>query len=146
MPVVSSKTEMQSNLYRPNLGRKIPLLLAFLVLALTIFAVIVQPGGEFFSYVWRVTMPVVSAIVILALLLVARPHLKISKEELIVVNMFNRRHLKWSQILAVRFAKDAPWASLDLADGTRLNLMAVQNSDGQRARMLAVELANRCSE
>lgn len=90
-------------------------------------------------------MPVVSAIVILVLLLVSRPRLEIGEKGLRVVNILNERRLDWNQIVAVRFAKDAPWASLDLTDGTRLNLMAVQNSDGPRARAIAVEIANRCS-
>ncbi|OIQ79682.1 hypothetical protein GALL_385810 [mine drainage metagenome] len=131
--------------YRPNLGRKIPLALALVVLLLTVGAAAFQSGGALFSYVWRVSMPVVSAIVILVLLLVARPSLKLSDEGLVVVNILRSQKLEWSQILAVRFAKDAPWASLDLADGTRLNLMAVQNSDGPRARAMAIEIANRSS-
>lgn len=110
---------------------------------LTLFGAVALPGGALFSYVWRVSMPAVSAIVILVLLLVARPRLEISDAGLIVVNIFQRHRLEWNQILAVRFARDAPWASLDLADGTRLNLMAIQNSDGARAREMAIELANR---
>lgn len=131
--------------YRPNLGRKIPLALASVVLVLTVGAAISLSGGALFSYVWRVSMPVVSAIVILVLLLVARPSLKLSDEGLVVVNILRSQKLEWSQILAVRFAKDAPWASLDLADGTKLNLMAIQNADGPRARAMAIEIANRSS-
>jgi len=133
---------MAAKVFRPNLGRKVPLSLAVVVFALTIAALLIEPGGALFSYVWQVTMPVVSAIVILVLLLVARPRLEIGQEELVVVNMLHRRRLQWSQVLAVRFASDAPWASLDLADGTRLNLLAIQNSDGQRARGMATELAD----
>ena len=132
-------------IYRPNLGRKIPLLLAAMVFVLTLFAAILQSGGPLFSYVWRVSIPVVSAIVVLVLLLVARPRLEISEKNLVVVNILQRHRLEWSQVLAVRFARDAPWASLDLADGTRLNLMAIQNSDGSRAREMATEIANRSS-
>jgi hypothetical protein len=112
---------------------------------LTIVGATVQSGGTFFSYVWRVTMPTVSAIVILALILVARPHLELSAHGLLVVNILHRHALDWSQVVAVRFAKDAPWASLDLADGTKLNVMAIQNSDGPRARAMALEIANRSS-
>ena len=129
--------------FRPNLGRKIPLGLAGVVLGLTIFAAAVQPGGALFSYVWRVTMPAVSSIVILVLLLVARPRLELSSSGLFVVNILHQHRLAWSQIISVRFAQDAPWASLDLADGTRLILMAIQNSDGARARAMALEIANR---
>jgi hypothetical protein len=90
-------------------------------------------------------MPVVSAIVILVLILVARPRLELSAEGLLVVNILQTHRLNWNQVVAVRFAKDAPWASLDLADGTKLNVMAIQNSDGPRARTMALEIANRSS-
>lgn len=129
--------------FRPNLGRKIPLALAAVVFCLTITAAVLQSGGALFSYVWRVSMPVVGAIVILVLLVVARPRLEISDEYLVVVNILQRHQLAWNQVVAVRFAKDAPWASLDLADGTKLNVMAIQNSDGTRAREMALEIANR---
>lgn len=135
-----------SQIFRPNLGRKIPLGLAFVVLLLTTVGAAIEPGGAFFSYVWRVTMPVVSAIVILVLLLIARPRLEINSDGLLVVNILRQHRLEWSQVVAVRFAKDAPWASLDLSDGTRLNLMAVQNSDGSRARAMAIEIANMSSK
>ena len=59
-----------NQIYRPNLGRKIPLLLAGIVAGLTLFAAAVQPGGPLFAYVWRVTMPTVSATVIVVLFLV----------------------------------------------------------------------------
>ena len=130
-------------IYRPNLGRKIPLALAVIVLILTIIGAAVQSGGTFFSYVWLVTMPAVSAIVILVLILVSRPRLELNEEGLLIVNIFQRYTLGWNEVIAVRFAKDAPWASLDLADGTKLNIMAIQNSDGPRAREVALELANR---
>lgn len=130
-------------IFRPSLGRKIPLWLAVVVLSLTIFAAVAEPGGALFAYVWRVTMPAVSSIVILVLLLVARPRLEISSSGLLVVNILRQQRLDWSQIISVRFAQDAPWASLDLADGTRLILMAIQNSDGARARAMAQEIANR---
>ena len=130
-------------IFRPNLGRKIPLGLAITVFILTVIGAAIQPGGTFFAYVWRVTMPAVSAIVILVLLLIARPRLEISANGLLVVNILRQYRLEWSQVLAVRFARDAPWASLDLTDGMRLNLMAIQNSDGLRARAMALEIANR---
>ncbi|HUW78166.1 MAG TPA: PH domain-containing protein [Candidatus Nanopelagicaceae bacterium] len=133
-----------TEIYRPHLGRKIPLFLALLVLILSVFGASAQSGGPAFSYVWLVTMPIVSSIVIMALLLVARPRLEIGAVDLVVVNILSRRRVGWAQIVAVRFAKDAPWASLDLVDGTNLKMMAVQNSDGARARGIALEIANRC--
>ena len=53
---------------------------------------------------------------------------------LTVVNGFRRRDLEWAQVVAVHLPRGAPWATLDLADGTTLSLLAIQSSDGDRAR------------
>jgi len=116
--------------------------MAAIVLILTVTAAIMEPGGPFFAYVWRVSMPVISLIVIAVLLLVARPKIVFSPQGLRVVNILRTREIGWSEVVAVRFARDSPWASLDLADGSKLALMAVQNSDGVRAREMATEIAN----
>lgn len=112
------------------------------VSALTVSAAIMEPGGSSFAYVWRVSMPVISLIVIVVLLLVSRPKLVIAPSGLQVVNILHTRKIVWGEVVAVRFARDAPWASLDLADGSRLAMMAVQNSDGIRAREMATKIAD----
>ena len=58
------------------------------------------------------------------------------------VAMVSGAPLIMAEIIAVRFAKDAPWASLDIADGRNVPLMAIQNSDGAYARSEARDLAD----
>ena len=53
---------------------------------------------------------------------------------LVVVNGLKRRELAWAQIVAVHMPAGAPWATLDLTDGTTTSVMAFQASDGKRAR------------
>lgn len=55
-------------------------------------------------------------------------------ESLVVVNGFRRRVFEWEEVLSVSLPPGAPWASLDLADGTTISAMAFQGSDGQRAQ------------
>lgn len=55
-------------------------------------------------------------------------------ESLVVVNGFRTRHLDWEQVLAIHLPEGAPWATLDLTDGTTISAMAFQGSDGRRAR------------
>ena len=61
-------------------------------------------------------------------------------EGLIVINGYRRRELAWPQVLAVSLPAGAPWATLDLADGTTVSAMGIQGSDGQRARDAVREL------
>lgn len=55
-------------------------------------------------------------------------------ERLVVVNGFKTRELAWEEVLSVHLPPGAPWASLDLADGTTISVMAFQGSDGTRAQ------------
>lgn len=59
---------------------------------------------------------------------------------LVVVNGFVRRELEWEEVLSVHLPPGAPWASLDLADGTTISAMAFQGSDGSRAQRGVREL------
>jgi hypothetical protein len=51
-----------------------------------------------------------------------------------VVNGYKRRELDWPEIVAIHLPAGAPWAVLDLADGTTCPVMAIQGSDGGRAK------------
>ena len=39
-------------------------------------------------------------------------------DRLVVVNGYRRREYEWAEVLAVHLPPGAPWATLDLADGT----------------------------
>lgn len=64
----------------------------------------------------------------------ARARVTAEMESLVVVNGFRTRRLEWEEVLAIHLAEGAPWATLDLADGTTISAMAFQGSDGRRAR------------
>lgn len=59
---------------------------------------------------------------------------------LVVVNGFRRRDFAWAEVIAIRLPPGAPWATLDLADGTTCAVMAIQGSDGPRATTAVREL------
>ena len=61
-------------------------------------------------------------------------------DRLVVVNGYRRREYEWAQVIAVRLPPGAPWVTLDLADGTTVSVMAIQGSDGDRARVALREL------
>jgi hypothetical protein len=53
---------------------------------------------------------------------------------LTVVNGYKVRRFEWAEIVGVRMPPGAPWATLDLDDGTTCSVMALQGSDGLRAK------------
>ena len=61
-------------------------------------------------------------------------------EGLTVVNGYRRRDLEWSQVIAVNLRRGAPWAGIDLSDGTSISAVAIQASDGDRALQAVREL------
>ena len=63
----------------------------------------------------------------------ARARVTAEMEALVVVNGFRTRQLAWEEIIAIHLPEGAPWATLDLADGTTISAMAFQGSDGRRA-------------
>lgn len=63
----------------------------------------------------------------------ARSRVVAETDRLVVVNGFRRREWTWPEVVAVRMPRGAPWASLDLADGTTASVMALQATDGERA-------------
>ncbi|MCH1868556.1 PH domain-containing protein [Nocardioides sp. CFH 31398] len=69
-----------------------------------------------------------------------RSRITVTAERLVVVNGFRRHDYDQAQVLAVRLPSGAPWATLDLADGTTRTALGIQSSDGDRARAQLREL------
>ena len=64
----------------------------------------------------------------------ARSRLVAREEGLLVVNGYKTRRYEWNEVLAVTLRPGAPWATLDLSDGTTVAAMGIQGSDGVRAQ------------
>ena len=63
-----------------------------------------------------------------------RSRLSATDDDVAVVNGFRARHYDWAQVVALRLRRGAPWAEMDLSDGTTIPVMAIQGSDGDRAK------------
>jgi hypothetical protein len=51
-----------------------------------------------------------------------------------LVNGYRHRSYEWAEVLAVHLPNGAPFATFDLADGTSSMVLAIQSSDGDRAK------------
>jgi hypothetical protein len=69
-----------------------------------------------------------------------RSRVTASEAGLTVVNGYRRRDYEWAEVVAIHLPQGAPWATLDLADGTTAAVMALQGSDGDRARVAVRQL------
>jgi len=70
----------------------------------------------------------------------ARARVVAEVDRLVIVNGYRRHDYEWAEVLAVHLPPGAPWAVLDLADGTSQPAMGIQGSDGGRARRAVAEL------
>ncbi|MGN6721375.1 MAG: PH domain-containing protein [Marmoricola sp.] len=69
-----------------------------------------------------------------------RCRISATEDRLVVVNGYRKREFEWAQILSVSMRRGAPWATIDLSDGTTIAAMGIQNADGQRGIIAARQL------
>ena len=89
---------------------------------------------ERFSFLQRLTVLVMGAGFAACGWALGRARITAETGGLVVVNGFRTRRLAWEEVIAIHMGDGAPWATLDLADGTTISAMALQGSDGGRAR------------
>jgi hypothetical protein len=95
---------------------------------------------EAFSTFQRSTVVVLGCLFYAAGFALARSRVVAESTRLVVVNGYRRHVYEWAEVLAVHLAPGAPWAVLDLADGTSQPAMGIQGSDGARAQRAVAEL------
>jgi hypothetical protein len=71
--------------------------------------------------------------VAIALLLLARPRLRVGAAGVAVRNLFGYKLIPWSDVVAVSFPRGARWARVDLPDYEYIPVMAIQAVDKERA-------------
>ncbi|HEY9563215.1 MAG TPA: PH domain-containing protein [Nocardioides sp.] len=87
-----------------------------------------------FSLYQRVTLLLMGLGIAVAIHALVRARATATETGLTVVNGYKRRDFEWAQIVAVHMPPGAPWAKLDLADGETCSVMAIQATDGARAK------------
>ena len=95
---------------------------------------------EKFTLLQRITLVGMGTGIVAALHAIGRSRIDATEAGLVVVNGYRTRRYEWAQVVAVRLRSGAPWASLDISDGTTVPVMGIQGSDGPRAVKAAREL------
>ena len=94
-----------------------------------------------FTTFQRITLGGFFVAVLVLLNAIFRTSAHADERGLSVVNGYKRRDLEWGQIVRISLTPNRPWALMDLDDGSTLSVMAIQSSDGARAKRSARELA-----
>lgn len=126
------------HVFRPKWGRRVPLVFALVFLVGACVLAVVIPGWPPEDRVLMVLLGVAAGAFLHRLSAV-----RIAADEsgLTVVNVRGRRRLAWAEVLDVHLSQDDAWLVLDLSDGTALQAMGVQLSDGDYSQRQALQLA-----
>jgi PH (Pleckstrin Homology) domain-containing protein len=129
--------------FRSRRGRVMALSAAVLQAAILVLVAVILPWGGANAVGWydRVAFLVLAALVGWFLLRLGLVSAVPSEEGLVVRNILLTRHLTWADIEGVHFGGGAAWATLDLADGDTLAVMAIQRADGEFGTAEARRLA-----
>lgn len=95
---------------------------------------------ESFTFPQKLTLFLMGATAWGALQAMSRSKVLADKNSVVVINGFRKRVFARHQVVSVNLGRSAPWATLDLADGTSVAAMGIQGSDGDRARAAVREL------
>ena len=128
--------------YRP-LGPRIVAIV--LVVGLTVVCAVAWIGFDDsikakFTVFEKLTMAFIALMILACVHALTRSRVSATREKLVIVNGYRRRDLAWAQIVAVRMPPGAPWARLDLTDGSEISAMGIQGSDGARAKAAVRDL------
>lgn len=93
-----------------------------------------------FTPLERVTLVLVALLLFAAWWGLVRSRVVATEQGLRVVNFYRSRQFEWSQVIAVSLRRGAPWATLDLSDGSTLAMLGIQGSDGERAALAVRQL------
>lgn len=101
---------------------------------------------EKFTLFEKLTLAFIALLILTCVHAITRSRVTATRERLTVVNGYRRRDLGWAQIVAIRLPRGAPWARIDLSDGSEISAMGIQGSDGASARTAVRTLRQLASE
>ena len=87
-----------------------------------------------FTWFQRGTLVFLGLLAFSAWFALVRSRVVATDDKLVVVNGYRRYEYDWAEVVAVNLPPGAPWLTLDLSDGTTASALAIQGSDGARAK------------
>jgi hypothetical protein len=93
----------------------------------------IKSSGVIFHTSDQVAIAVLGLVIAGAVLLFARPRLRVGPAGLSVRNLLGDRMVPWAEVVGVSFPAGRRWARIDLPDDEYIPLMAIQAVDKERA-------------
>ncbi len=121
---------------RPHLTPLFAYAAAFLIATVHIVAGLLlktQTSGVIFQTADQVALALLGLVIAGAVLLLARPRLRVGPAGLSVRNVLGDRLIPWSDVVGVSFPVGSRWARVDIPDDEYVPVMAIQAVDKDRA-------------
>ena len=93
----------------------------------------ISSTGVIFQTADQVAIALLGVVIAGAVLLFARPRLRVGAPGVAVRNLLGYRLIPWSDVVGVTFPRGARWARVDLPDDEYIPVMAIQAVDKDRA-------------
>jgi len=93
----------------------------------------IRSSGVIFQTADQVAMALLGLVIAGAVLLFARPRLRVGAAGLSVRNLLGDKLIPWADVVGVSFPGGSRWARLDLPDDEYIPVMAIQAVDKDRA-------------
>jgi hypothetical protein len=109
---------------------------AFLIAAMHIVVGVllkIKSSGVIFHTADQVAIALLGLVIAGAVLLFARPRLRVGQAGLSVRNLLGDKLVPWADVVGVSFPAGRRWARIDLPDDEYIPLMAIQAVDKERA-------------
>jgi hypothetical protein len=142
MPAVSEQPPPLPHTWRPFGTRIAGVLFGAMLVAVCGFAWVTFDDATraTFTLFQRGTLVFVGLLAFAAWFALVRSRVVAADRSLVVVNGYRKREYEWAEIVGVHLPPGAPWATLDLSDGSTATALAIQGSDGERARRAVRDL------
>ena len=130
------KTDDWDVVLRPHLTPIFAYTAAFLIAAAHIVVGLllkIRSSGVIFQTADQVAMALLGLVIAGAVLLFARPRLRVGAAGLSVRNLLGDKLIPWPDVVGVSFPGGSRWARLDLPDDEYIPVMAIQAVDKDRA-------------
>ena len=121
---------------RPHLTPYFAYGAAALILAarITVGALLkIASTGVIFQTADQVAIALLGVVIASAVLMFARPRLRVGASGVMVRNLLGDKLIPWSDVVGVSFPPGARWARVDLPDDEYVPVMAIQAVDKNRA-------------
>jgi hypothetical protein len=119
--------------FRPDGARIVAYGVAVILVVMTVVIGVALPSDITFTPAELVTLALTLGAFLVLLHGVGRSRVRADEAGIEVLNGFTRHRFGWDEVVGISMKDGAPWPTLVTTDDRRINLFAIQRTDGSAA-------------